>query len=62
MVGIDGNGQRELEEALAGVRRPSAGEVLVDRARACRSRRARCGGPASRISRAIASARAWCAA
>ena len=29
VVGIDGNGQRELEEALAGVRRPSAGEVLV---------------------------------
>jgi general nucleoside transport system ATP-binding protein len=30
VVGIDGNGQRELEEALAGVRRPSAGQVLID--------------------------------
>ena len=29
LVGIDGNGQRELEEVLAGVRRPSAGELLV---------------------------------
>ena len=29
LVGIDGNGQRELEEVLAGVRRPSAGEVVV---------------------------------
>jgi simple sugar transport system ATP-binding protein len=29
LVGIDGNGQRELEEVLAGVRRPSAGEMLV---------------------------------
>jgi simple sugar transport system ATP-binding protein len=29
-VGIDGNGQRELEEALAGVRRPSAGQVELD--------------------------------
>jgi simple sugar transport system ATP-binding protein len=29
VVGIDGNGQRELEEVLAGVRRPSAGEVRV---------------------------------
>ncbi len=29
LVGIDGNGQRELEEVLAGVRRPSAGEVRV---------------------------------
>jgi simple sugar transport system ATP-binding protein len=30
VVGIDGNGQRELEEALAGVRRPSAGKVELD--------------------------------
>jgi simple sugar transport system ATP-binding protein len=29
VVGIDGNGQLELEETLAGVRKPSAGEVLV---------------------------------
>ena len=29
VVGIDGNGQRELEEVLAGVRRPDAGEILV---------------------------------
>jgi simple sugar transport system ATP-binding protein len=29
VVGIDGNGQRELEEVLAGVRRPTAGEVRV---------------------------------
>ncbi len=29
LVGIDGNGQRELEEVLAGVRRPSAGEIRV---------------------------------
>ena len=29
LVGIDGNGQRELEEVLAGVRRPSAGEIVV---------------------------------
>jgi simple sugar transport system ATP-binding protein len=29
VVGIDGNGQRELEEALAGVRKPSAGEIEV---------------------------------
>ncbi len=30
VVGIDGNGQRELEEALAGVRKPSAGEIELD--------------------------------
>jgi simple sugar transport system ATP-binding protein len=29
VVGIDGNGQRELEEVLAGVRRPSEGELRV---------------------------------
>lgn len=29
VAGIDGNGQRELEEVLAGVRRPSAGALLV---------------------------------
>jgi simple sugar transport system ATP-binding protein len=29
VVGIDGNGQRELEEVLAGVLRPSAGEIRV---------------------------------
>ncbi len=29
VVGIDGNGQREFEEVLAGVRRPTAGEVRV---------------------------------
>jgi simple sugar transport system ATP-binding protein len=29
VVGIDGNGQRELEEVLAGVRRPSRGELRV---------------------------------
>ena len=29
MVGIDGNGQRELEEVLAGVRRPSQGEIRL---------------------------------
>ena len=29
VAGIDGNGQRELEEVLAGVRRPTAGAVLV---------------------------------
>jgi simple sugar transport system ATP-binding protein len=29
VVGIDGNGQRELEEVLAGVRRPSAGQVRI---------------------------------
>jgi ABC-type uncharacterized transport system ATPase subunit len=29
VAGIDGNGQRELEEVLAGVRRPTAGEVRV---------------------------------
>jgi simple sugar transport system ATP-binding protein len=29
LAGIDGNGQRELEEVLAGVRRPSAGRVEV---------------------------------
>ena len=29
VIGIDGNGQRELEEVLAGVRRPSAGGVRV---------------------------------
>jgi len=29
VVGIDGNGQRELEEALAGVRKPSAGSIEV---------------------------------
>jgi simple sugar transport system ATP-binding protein len=29
VVGIDGNGQREIEEVLAGVRRPTAGEVRV---------------------------------
>jgi simple sugar transport system ATP-binding protein len=29
VVGIDGNGQRELEEVLAGVRRPSDGELRV---------------------------------
>jgi simple sugar transport system ATP-binding protein len=29
VVGIDGNGQRELEEVLAGVRRPGAGRILV---------------------------------
>lgn len=30
VAGIDGNGQRELEEVLAGVRRPSAGSLEVD--------------------------------
>ena len=30
IVGVDGNGQRELEEVLAGVRRPSAGELRID--------------------------------
>jgi simple sugar transport system ATP-binding protein len=30
VAGIDGNGQRELEEVLAGVRRPSAGRIEVD--------------------------------
>jgi len=29
VAGIDGNGQRELEEVLAGVRRPSAGTIRV---------------------------------
>ena len=29
VAGIEGNGQRELEEVLAGVRRPSAGELRV---------------------------------
>jgi simple sugar transport system ATP-binding protein len=29
VAGIDGNGQRELEEVLAGVRRPSAGGVFL---------------------------------
>ncbi len=29
VIGIDGNGQRELEEVLAGVRRPSAGEIRI---------------------------------
>jgi ABC-type uncharacterized transport system ATPase subunit len=29
VVGIDGNGQRELEEVLAGVERPSGGEIRV---------------------------------
>jgi len=29
VVGIDGNGQRELEEVLAGVRRASAGELRI---------------------------------
>lgn len=29
IVGIDGNGQRELEEVLAGVRRPTRGEIRV---------------------------------
>jgi len=29
VAGIDGNGQRELEEVLAGVRRPTAGEVRI---------------------------------
>jgi simple sugar transport system ATP-binding protein len=29
VVGIDGNGQRELEEVLAGVLRPSGGEIRV---------------------------------
>jgi simple sugar transport system ATP-binding protein len=29
VAGIDGNGQRELEEVLAGVRRPSAGRIEV---------------------------------
>ena len=29
VVGIDGNGQRELEEVLAGVRRPTRGEIRV---------------------------------
>jgi simple sugar transport system ATP-binding protein len=29
MAGIDGNGQRELEEVLAGLRPPSAGQILV---------------------------------
>src|SRR5262245_24594603 len=29
VVGIDGNGQRELEEVLAGVLQPSAGEIRV---------------------------------
>ncbi len=29
VVGIDGNGQRELEEVLAGVKRPSGGELRV---------------------------------
>jgi ABC-type uncharacterized transport system ATPase subunit len=29
LVGIDGNGQRELEEVLAGVARPSGGEIRV---------------------------------
>jgi simple sugar transport system ATP-binding protein len=30
VAGIDGNGQRELEEVLAGVRPPSAGRVVVE--------------------------------
>ncbi len=30
VLGIDGNGQRELEEVLAGVRRASSGEILLD--------------------------------
>ena len=30
VAGIDGNGQRELEEVLAGVRRPSAGTLEVE--------------------------------
>ncbi|CAG0990632.1 Ribose import ATP-binding protein RbsA [Myxococcaceae bacterium] len=30
VAGIDGNGQRELEEVLAGVREPVAGEIEVD--------------------------------
>jgi simple sugar transport system ATP-binding protein len=30
VLGIDGNGQRELEEVLAGVRRASSGQVLLD--------------------------------
>jgi ABC-type uncharacterized transport system ATPase subunit len=30
VAGIDGNGQRELEEVLAGVRRPSAGTLEID--------------------------------
>jgi simple sugar transport system ATP-binding protein len=30
VVGIDGNGQRELEEVLAGVRAPSSGSIEVD--------------------------------
>ncbi|MCC6639902.1 MAG: ATP-binding cassette domain-containing protein [Deltaproteobacteria bacterium] len=29
VAGIDGNGQRELEEVLVGVRRPTAGRILV---------------------------------
>jgi len=29
VVGIDGNGQRELEEVLAGVKRPTEGEIRV---------------------------------
>ncbi|WP_372005711.1 ABC transporter ATP-binding protein [Tistrella mobilis] len=30
IAGVDGNGQAELAEALAGLRRPGAGDVLVD--------------------------------
>jgi simple sugar transport system ATP-binding protein len=58
VVGIDGNGQRELEEVLAGVRRPSAGRVLVAGVRSRRAR-ARCGGRGSPTSRATARAPDW---
>jgi simple sugar transport system ATP-binding protein len=40
VVGIDGNGQRELEETLAGVRKPSAGWVELDARRVPLSPRA----------------------
>ena len=50
VVGIDGNGQRELEEALAGVRRPSAGWVELDGRRVPLASARAARAPASRIS------------
>ena len=61
IAGVDGNGQTELAEAIAGMRQAAAGTITLDgRDITDAPRRAQRPRPASGTSRRTASATAWC--
>jgi ABC-type uncharacterized transport system ATPase subunit len=62
LAGIDGNGQQELADALAGMALPTAGRILLDGVDITARRRRPASPPASPTSRPTAPAPAWCKA